>query len=66
MAFVIRADDDGRISWITPANEQGFRALSDRPKAAVFPTQAEAQAVLDGISDAFKRLGVRLFIEPAK
>jgi hypothetical protein len=66
MAFVIRADDAGRISWITPANEQGFRALSDRPKAAVFPSQTEAQAVLDEISDAFERLGVRLFIEPAK
>ena len=35
MAFVVRADDDGRISWVTPPNERGFPALADRSKAAV-------------------------------
>jgi hypothetical protein len=66
MAFVIRADDAGRISWITPPNERGFPSLSDRAKAAVFPTHAEAQAMIDRISDSFGRIGVRLFIEQSE
>jgi hypothetical protein len=65
MAFVIRADDDGRISWITPPNAQGFRALSDRDKADVFRTNVEAQAIADTLADPFGRIGVRLFVEPA-
>jgi hypothetical protein len=65
MAFVIRADDEGRISWITPPNDRGFPSLSDRANAAVFPTYAEAQVVIDRLSDSFGRIGVRLFIEPA-
>jgi hypothetical protein len=63
MAFVIRADDAGRISWVAAPNERGFRALSDRACAAVFPTYAEAQAVLEKLSDPFGRIGVRLSIE---
>jgi len=66
MAFVIRADDAGRISWITPLNERGFPSLSDRANAAVFPTQADAQAMIDRISDSFGRIGVRLSIEPSE
>ncbi|HET6327690.1 MAG TPA: hypothetical protein VFG04_23605 [Planctomycetaceae bacterium] len=65
MAFVIRADDAGRISWITPLNERGFPSLSDRVKAAVFATEAEAQAMIDKLADSFGRIGVRLSIEPA-
>lgn len=65
MPFVIRADDDGRISWVTPPNERGFRALSDRSNAAVFPTFVEAQAVADTLADPFGRIGVRLTVEDA-
>ncbi|HEV8066180.1 MAG TPA: hypothetical protein VGP76_00490 [Planctomycetaceae bacterium] len=66
MAFVIRANDDGRISWVTPPNERGFHALSDRAGAAVFPTYAEAEAVMQGLSDPYGRIGVRLSIEAAE
>jgi hypothetical protein len=66
MPFVIRADDAGRISWIMPPNVHGFRALSDRGKADVFPTLAEAQAVVDLLMDPFGRIGVHLYIEPAE
>ncbi len=65
MAFVIRADDGGRISWITPPNERGFSSLSDRVKAAVFASEAEAQATIDQLADSFGRIGVRLSVEPA-
>jgi hypothetical protein len=65
MAFVIRADDAGRISWISPLNERGFPSLSDRPHAAVFSTEAEAQAMLNRLADSFGRVGVRLSVEPA-
>jgi hypothetical protein len=65
MAFVVRADDDGRISWVTPPNERGFPALADRSKAAVFPTYAEAQLIIEKLADPFGRIGVRLSIEPA-
>ena len=65
MAFVIRADDAGRISWITPLNERGFPSLSDRGDAALFATEAEAQATIDKLADSFGRIGVRLFIDPA-
>jgi hypothetical protein len=63
MAFVIRADDEGRISWITPPNERGFPGLADRSKAAVFSNYAEAQVILEQLTDTFGRIGVRLFIE---
>jgi hypothetical protein len=65
MPFVIRADDDGRISWVTAPNERGFHALSDRARAAVFTTYAEAEAVIQGLSDPYGRIGVRLSIEAA-
>ena len=65
MPFVIRADDAGRISWIKPPNAQGFRALADRSKAEIFPTTAEAQAIVGTLADPFGRIGVRLSIEPA-
>lgn len=65
MAFIIRADDEGRISWITPPNDRGFPALADRSKAAVFPSYAEAQVIRDQLSDVFGRIGVQLFIESA-
>jgi len=63
MAYVIRADDNGRISWVTLPNDRGFPGLSDRAKAAVFPEYADAQAVVDKLSSAFARIGVRLSIE---
>ncbi len=66
MAFVIRADDNGRISWVTPPNERGFPALADRAKAAEFPTYNEARAVIDRFADAFGRIGVQLTIEAAE
>jgi hypothetical protein len=66
MAFVIRADDDGRISWVTPLNERGFHSLSDRPDAAIFATLSDAQAVIDKLVEPFGRIGVRLFVEPAE
>ena len=65
MAFVIRADDSGRISWITPPNERGFPSLADRDQAAIFPTHADAQSTVDQLTESFGRIGVRLFIEPA-
>jgi hypothetical protein len=66
MAFVIRADDAGRISWVTPPTERGFPALSDRLNAAIFATYAEAQAVINRLSDPFGRIGVILSIEAAE
>ena len=65
MAFVIRADDDGRISWVTPPNERGFPALADRAMAAEFPTYAEAQVIIAKLAEPFGRIGVRLTIEAA-
>jgi hypothetical protein len=65
MSFVIRADDAGRISWLTPANERGFHSLTDRSGAAIFPTRETAQAAIDMLSAAYARMGIRFTIEPA-
>jgi hypothetical protein len=65
MAFVIRVDDAGRISWLTPLNERGFPSLADRASAAVFATYEEAEAVVRQWSAAFARLGVRFSIVDA-
>ena len=65
MPFVIRADDNGRISWVSPPDERGFPGLSDRTRATVFPTYEEAQRVIDRLIKPFGRIGVRLTIEKA-
>ena len=65
MPYVIRADDNGRISWVTPPNDRGFPALSDRGNAAVFPEHADAQAEFAKLASAFARIGVQLSIEAA-
>jgi hypothetical protein len=65
MAFVIKANDDDRISWITPANRQGFHSLGDRTKAAVFTTREEAQSTIDKLPEVFVKAGIRFSIEPA-
>jgi hypothetical protein len=63
MSFVIKANDAGRIGWITPANHRGFRSLGDRAQAAVFATREEAQAAVDRLPEAFTRAGIRFSIE---
>jgi hypothetical protein len=65
MAFVIRVDDSGRISWLTPVNERGFPSLSDRDGAAVFNTREEAEAVVRQWAPPYERNGVRFSIEDA-
>lgn len=65
MSFVIKANDAGRIGWITPANHRGFRSLADRAQAAVFATRAEAQQAIDMLPEAFTRAGIRFSIEPS-
>ena len=65
MAFVIKANDAGRIGWISGANHRGFRSLADRAKAAVFATREEAQVAIDKLPEAFVRAGIRFSIEPA-
>jgi hypothetical protein len=64
MSFVIKANDAGRIGWITPANHRGFRSLADRAQAAVFATREEAQQAIDMLPEAFTRAGIRFSIEP--
>ena len=66
MSFVIKANDAGRIGWITPANHRGFRSLADRAQAAVFATREEAQQAIDMLPEAFTRAGIRFSIEPAE
>lgn len=63
MAFVIRADDDGRLSWVTPPNEWGYPALSDRAGAAVFTTYEAAEAEVCRLAGPFGRIGVHLSIQ---
>jgi hypothetical protein len=65
MAFVIKANDAGRIGWIAAANHRGFRSLADRAKAAEFATREEAQMAIDKLPEAFARAGIRFSIEPA-
>jgi|HubBroStandDraft_6_1064221.scaffolds.fasta_scaffold76776_3 hypothetical protein len=65
MSFIIKANDAGRIGWITPANHRGFRSLADRAQAAVFETRDEAQQAIDRLPEAFARAGIRFSIEPA-
>jgi hypothetical protein len=64
MGFVIKANDAGRIGWITPANHRGFRSLADRAQAAEFETREEAQQAIDRLPEAFTRAGIRFSIEP--
>jgi hypothetical protein len=65
MSFIIKANDAGRIGWITPANHRGFRSLADRPQAAVFETREAAQQAIDRLPEAFTRAGIRFSIEPS-
>jgi hypothetical protein len=65
MSFIIKANDAGRIGWITPANHRGFRSLADRAQAAVFETRDESQQAIDRLPEAFARAGIRFSIEPA-
>ncbi len=65
MSFVIKANDAGRIGWISPANHRGFRSLADRAQAATFATRGEAQQAIDMLPEAFTRAGIRFSIEPA-
>jgi hypothetical protein len=65
MNFLIKANDAGRVGWISAMNHRGFRSLSDRSAAAVFATREEAQAAIDELPEAFVKAGIRLSIEPA-
>jgi hypothetical protein len=65
MNFLIKANDAGRVGWITAMNHRGFRSLSDRSEAAVFATREEAQTAIDKLPEAFVKAGIRLSIEPA-
>jgi hypothetical protein len=66
MGFVIKANDAGRIGWISPANHRGFRSLADRAQAAEFETREEAQQAIDMLPEAFTRAGIRFSIEPTE
>jgi hypothetical protein len=65
MSFVIKANDAGRIGWISAANHRGFRSLAEREDAAVFSTREEAQMAIDKLPEAFVKAGLRFSIEPA-
>jgi hypothetical protein len=65
MTFVIKANDDERISWVTLVNDRGCRSLDDRAQAAVFATREEAQSAIDKLPEVFVRAGIRFSIEPA-
>jgi len=64
MSFVIKANDAGRIGWISAANHRGFRSLAEREDAAVFSTREEAQIAIDKLPEAFVKAGLRFSIEP--
>lgn len=65
MNFIIKANDAGRIGWISTANHRGFRSLGDRSAAAVFETREEAEKAIRRLPEAFVRAGIRFTIEPA-
>jgi hypothetical protein len=65
MAFVIKANDAGRIGWISAVNHRGFRSLAERTEAAVFATREDAQIAIDNLPEAFVRAGISFSIEPA-
>jgi len=65
MSFLIKANDAGRIGWISALNHRGFRSLAERTEAAVFATRDEAQKAIDKLPEAFARAGIRFSIEPA-
>ena len=65
MAFVIKANDAGRIGWMSAVNHRGFRSLAERTEAAVFATREEARMAIDKLPEAFVRAGIRFSIEPA-
>jgi len=65
MSFIIKANDAGRIGWISAANHRGFRSLAERADAAIFATCEEAQIAIDKLPEAFVRAGLRFSIEPA-
>jgi hypothetical protein len=66
MSFVIKANDAGRIGWISPANHRGFRSLADRAQAAIFASREEAQQAIDMLPEAFTRAGIRFSIEASE
>lgn len=63
MNFAIKANDAGRIGWISAANHRGFRSLGERADAAIFATREEAQQAIDKLPEAFTRAGIRFSIE---
>jgi hypothetical protein len=65
MAFVIKANDAGRIGWISAVNHRGFRSLAERAEAAVFTTREDAKIAIDNLPEAFVRAGIRFSIEAA-
>jgi hypothetical protein len=65
MAFVIKANDAERISWISPANRLGCHSLTDRAQAAIFATREAAQATIDSLPDVFVKAGIHFSVEPA-
>jgi hypothetical protein len=65
MSFIIKANDAGRIGWISAANHRGFRSLAEREDAAIFSSREEAQIAIDKLPEAFVRAGLRFSIEPA-
>jgi hypothetical protein len=66
MSFAIKANDAGRIGWISAANHRGFRSLGERTDAEVFATREEAQKAIAKLPEAFARAGIRLTIEPVQ
>jgi hypothetical protein len=66
MAFLIKANDADRISWISPANPLGCHSLTDRAQAAEFATREAAQATIDGLPEGFAKAGIGFSIESAE
>jgi len=65
--FISKAtDDEGRVAWITPANANGFRALSSQSEAATFSTCDQAQLAIDALPPAYRAFGMAFAIEPAE
>ncbi|HEV3301418.1 MAG TPA: hypothetical protein VG055_17330 [Planctomycetaceae bacterium] len=59
MPFVVRATGrTGTISWLSAANDDGFRSLVTREMADVFQTVSDAHTAIAKLPRAFEHAGV--------
>ena len=63
MAYVVKAHDGKRISYLKIATKVCVASLVDRPWATVFADREEAQRTIDQLPEAFSRNGIRFSIE---